>query len=34
LVDTGACRAYAAAAQPRFEARLTKERQDARGAGK
>jgi metallo-beta-lactamase class B len=34
LIDTGACRAYAAAAQPRFEARLAKERQDARGAGK
>jgi metallo-beta-lactamase class B len=31
LVDTGACRAYAAAAKPRFEARLAKERQDARG---
>lgn len=31
LIDTGACRAYAAAAEPRFEARLAKERQDARG---
>jgi len=34
LIDTGACRSYAAAAQPRFEARLAKERQDARGTGK
>lgn len=34
LIDTGACRNYAAAAQPRFEARLAKERQDARGTGK
>jgi metallo-beta-lactamase class B len=31
LIDTNACRAYAAAAEPRFEARLAKERQDARG---
>lgn len=31
LIDTGSCRSYAAAAQPRFEARLAKERQDARG---
>jgi len=31
LIDTGACRAYAAAAEPRFEARLAKERQDVRG---
>jgi metallo-beta-lactamase class B len=29
LVDTGACRAYAAAAEPRFEARQAKERQQA-----
>ncbi|MGB6145324.1 MAG: subclass B3 metallo-beta-lactamase [Rhodanobacter sp.] len=30
LIDAGACRAYAAAAQPRFEARLAQERRDAR----
>lgn len=34
LIDAGACRSYAAAAQPRFEARLARERQDARGTGK
>jgi metallo-beta-lactamase class B len=31
LVDTGACRAYAAAARPRFEARLVEERKAATG---
>jgi metallo-beta-lactamase class B len=34
LIDTGACRAYAAAAEPHFEARLSKERKDTRGTGK
>lgn len=34
LVDPGACRAYAAAAEPRFEERLAKERQEARTTGK
>ncbi|MHB1058983.1 MAG: subclass B3 metallo-beta-lactamase [Rhodanobacter sp.] len=34
LIDAGACRAYAAAARSRFEARLAKERQDMRGTGK
>ncbi len=33
LIDTSACRNYAAAARPRFEARLAKEQQDAREAG-
>jgi len=33
LIDTGACRAYAASAQPRFEARLAKERQEAQATG-
>lgn len=33
LVDAGACRAYAEAARPRFEARLAKERQEAHGTG-
>ncbi|EIL99199.1 subclass B3 metallo-beta-lactamase [Rhodanobacter thiooxydans] len=33
LVDTGACRSYAAAAEPRFEERLRKERQEARTTG-
>ncbi|CAM5230069.1 subclass B3 metallo-beta-lactamase [Rhodanobacter lindaniclasticus] len=30
LIDTDACRAYAAAAEPRFEARLAEERRNAR----
>jgi metallo-beta-lactamase class B len=34
LIDSGACRAYAAAALPRFEARLAKEQQDAHATGK
>ena len=33
LVDPGACRAYAAAARPRFEARLAQERSATPGAG-
>ncbi|TPG04719.1 subclass B3 metallo-beta-lactamase [Rhodanobacter glycinis] len=34
LIDAGACRAYAAAARPRFEERLVTERQDAHATGK
>jgi metallo-beta-lactamase class B len=34
LIDTGACRSYAAAAEPRFEERLAQERQGVRRAGK
>ena len=34
LIDSGDCRAYAAAARPRFEARLATERQDAHVTGK
>lgn len=33
LIDAGACRAYAAVAEPRFEERLAKELQGARHAG-
>ncbi len=34
LIDSGACRAYAAAARPRFEAQLVAERQAAHATGK